>query len=107
MPRCNGNRCAFYQNPCFGSPSDYGCASRLTPKQCDKQMKDEKILDINLDYGANNFEELLSINTILNNSNVPIIILNKYFYDNNLIDDVNKYLSNTTAISIYQKQLYR
>ena len=39
-------------------------------------------LDINLDYGANNFEELLSINTILNNSNVPIIILNKYALEN-------------------------
>jgi hypothetical protein len=56
----------------------------------------EKILDINLDFSSSNFDELLSINNILNNSSSPIIILNKYFYNNNLFDDINKYLSNTT-----------
>jgi len=58
----------------------------------------EKILEINLNFGSNHFEEILSINSILYNSNTPIIILNKYFYINNLIDDINKYLSDISNI---------
>lgn len=46
MPRCNPRRCAFVNKPCFGCASDLYCANRLTPKQCDKKMKELGITDI-------------------------------------------------------------
>lgn len=47
MPRCNSRRCGFLQSPCFGSLSDCYCANRMTPKQCEKKMKELEITDIN------------------------------------------------------------
>ena len=46
MPKCNSRRCGFLHNPCFGSPSDCYCANRMTPKQCEKKMKELEITDI-------------------------------------------------------------
>lgn len=46
MPRCNPRRCAFIGRPCFGCASDLYCTNRMTPKQCDKKMKELGITDI-------------------------------------------------------------
>ena len=40
MPRCNERRCGFLHSPCWGSPSDYGCATRMTPLKCEKKIKE-------------------------------------------------------------------
>lgn len=46
MPRCSFRRCGFLGIACIGSPSDCYCATRITPKQCDKKMKELGITDI-------------------------------------------------------------
>lgn len=46
MPRCNSNRCGFLFTVCMGSPSDCYCTTRMTPKQCEKKMKELEITDI-------------------------------------------------------------
>ena len=46
MPRCNTRRCGFLGNSCIGRLSDCYCEIRMTPKQCDKKMKELNITDI-------------------------------------------------------------
>ncbi|WP_252251194.1 hypothetical protein [Clostridium sp. VAP52] len=47
MPRCNYRRCGFfYVCPCFNKSSDCYCATRMTPKQCEKKIKELEITDI-------------------------------------------------------------
>lgn len=47
MPRCNIRRCGLlYVCTCFNKSSDCYCAYRLTPKQCEKKMKELNIIDI-------------------------------------------------------------
>ncbi|WP_252241588.1 hypothetical protein [Clostridium sp. ZBS18] len=46
MPRCNSRRCGFLGNTCMGGLSDCYCATRLTPKQCEKKMKELSLKDV-------------------------------------------------------------
>ena len=46
MPRCNSNRCGFLLSVCMFPSNDCYCATRMTPKQCEKKMKELGITDI-------------------------------------------------------------